>query len=291
MPSLAVRRGGVGHEHETKRPDDPSSTTDHPSTHSLVARKENAKIMKPDALKLAEYARNILQLKTASLSPAYYYQSMPICIVDAVFSIGVRYEQVEGVVSRLSQAVGWKTFRDYGSPTPPLNEQKTVSEFLELLKGYSSAMETLFKNRCFANPGASKASRIRKADLVRMFAETLKANQVESFKDLGPCADLKGLEQCLLRLPALKTGVAVRYFWMLAGDENEVKPDRMIHRFITGALGRVASNAEAVKLIREACVALNHDYPKLNPRILDHEIWKHQRTQCGIGSGRSRKQI
>ena len=233
--------------------------------------------MKSDAQKLADYAESSLQLKTARLSTAYYYQSMPICIVDAVFSLGVRYEQVEGVVSRLCQAAEWKTFRNHGSPTPPLKEQKTVSDFLELLKGPSSAMDTLFKNRCFANPGASKPNRIRKADLVKMFAETLKANGVESFQDLETCSDPEGLEQCLLGLPALKSGVAVRYFWMLAGDEDEVKPDRMIHRFITGALGRAAGNAEAVKLIREACVVLNGDYPSLSPRLLDHEVWKHQR--------------
>ena len=245
--------------------------------------------MKSDAQKLADYAESSLQLKAARLSPAYYYQSLPLCIVDAIFSLGVRYQQVERVVSNVCQAARWKTFRDHDSPSPPLKEQKTASELLELIKGHSSSMDTLFKNCCFANPGAAKANRIRKADLVRMFAETLKSNGVESFQDLETCADPQGLERCLLGLPALKSGVAVRYFWMLAGDEDEVKPDRMIHRFITGALGRVAGNAEAVKLIREACVILSGSYSGLNPRLLDHAIWKHQRTQRTIGSGRPRK--
>ena len=233
--------------------------------------------MKSDAQKLADYAESSLQLKAARLSPAYYYQSLPLCIVDAIFSLGVRYQQVEKVVSNVCQDAGWKTFRDHGSPSPPLKEQKTVSELLELIKGHSSAMDTLFKNCCVANPGASKANQIRKADLVRMFAETLKGNGIESFQDFETYTDPEGLEQRLRDLPALKSGVAVRYFWMLAGDEDEVKPDRMIHRFITSALGRFASNDEAVKLIREACVVLSGRYPDLNPRLLDHEVWKHQR--------------
>lgn len=245
--------------------------------------------MQSDVQKLAQFAEQNLKLREAELSKAYYYQSLPLCVVDAIFSLGVRYQQVERVVSNVCQAAGWKTFRDHGSPSPPLKEQKTVSELLELIKGHSSAMDTLFKNCCVANPRAAKVNQIRKADLVRMFAETLKGNRIESFQDLETCPDPGRLEQCLLDLPALKSGVAVRYFWMLSGDEDEVKPDRMILRFISGALGREADNAEAVRLIREACDVLKVDYPNLNPRLLDHEIWKHQRTKRGISSGRPRK--
>ena len=45
--------------------------------------------MKVDSLCAA--CESIFDLASASLSPSYYYDSLPYCIIDAVFSIGVNY--------------------------------------------------------------------------------------------------------------------------------------------------------------------------------------------------------
>jgi hypothetical protein len=49
---------------------------------------------------IAEYARKVLPLSSAKLSEEYFYQSLPLCIIDAVFSIGVKYDSTREVVIR-----------------------------------------------------------------------------------------------------------------------------------------------------------------------------------------------
>ena len=52
--------------------------------------------MKIDSLCVA--CESIFDLASAALSPSYYYDSLPYCIIDAVFSIGVRYTSTQNVV-------------------------------------------------------------------------------------------------------------------------------------------------------------------------------------------------
>ncbi len=50
--------------------------------------------------KLSEYCDRVLDLKNARLGDEYFYQSLPLCIIDAVFSIGVKYEGTRRTVIR-----------------------------------------------------------------------------------------------------------------------------------------------------------------------------------------------
>jgi hypothetical protein len=43
---------------------------------------------------VAEYASRLLALSDARLGNEYYYNSISFCVIDAVFSIGVRYGSV-----------------------------------------------------------------------------------------------------------------------------------------------------------------------------------------------------
>jgi hypothetical protein len=56
-----------------------------------------------DAIEVAEHCERVLPLATASLGNEFYYQSLPLCVIDAVFSIGVRYEGVQNVIKRYCQ--------------------------------------------------------------------------------------------------------------------------------------------------------------------------------------------
>jgi hypothetical protein len=65
---------------------------------------------------------------------------------------------------------------------------------------------------------------------------------------------------------------------MLAGDNNEVKPDRHICRFLQVVLDRRVSQEEAVSLIRQASEYFkNLGFANVTPRLLDHLIWRKQR--------------
>ena len=66
---------------------------------------------------------------------------------------------------------------------------------------------------------------------------------------------------------------------MLAGEENFIKPDRMVLRFIESCTGRSKLTIdEATKLVMEAYATLAIEFPSLTPRKLDREIWNYQRS-------------
>ena len=41
--------------------------------------------------RLALACERLFDLNTLTLSESYYYASLPLCVIDAVFSIGVKY--------------------------------------------------------------------------------------------------------------------------------------------------------------------------------------------------------
>lgn len=59
--------------------------------------------------KLVTYIRQTLDdLSTPLSDPAYEYASPPQCVIDAVFSIGARYESTENAVKHFCDRVGWR---------------------------------------------------------------------------------------------------------------------------------------------------------------------------------------
>lgn len=235
--------------------------------------------MESNAQQLAAYAENNLCLEKAKLSAAYYYQSLPFCIIDAVFSLGVRYGQVENVVQHVAKVTDWTVFRNHGADFSDESDQASVADLLETFGRHPDPCQTLFNNRGYANPSARNVPKVQKADLVREFAETLSRNGVETFQTFAACKSPDDLDEKLKGLPALKSGVGVRYFRMLAGDDDQVKPDRMIQRFIKDGVGEQLSVDDSAALVQEACQVLKGKFPTLTPRLLDHEIWKFQRSQ------------
>ena len=238
-------------------------------------------IQKPQDLieVVAAYADTHLDLESAQLSNAYYYQSLPFCIIDAVFSLGVRYGQVENVIRNVAKVADWNIFRSNGSNFLSANQQKNISDLLSEINKHKNPCQTLFNNRGYANPSAQNVPKVQKADLVHKFAGVLKRHQIETFQDLASYGDPDALDAALCALPALTSGVGVRYFRMLSGDENQVKPDRMIQRFIRDAIGKNLDANACVTIIQGACQILNAKGSPLTPRLLDHEIWKFQRRR------------
>ena len=73
---------------------------------------------------------------------------------------------------------------------------------------------------------------------------------------------------------------------MLAGNENFVKPDRMITRYLENITGTSLSEKEKIQIVRDASAILSSDF-KLTPRGLDHEIWKFQKDNGVEGINKS----
>ncbi|MEJ1959688.1 MAG: hypothetical protein WDM70_09955 [Nitrosomonadales bacterium] len=51
---------------------------------------------------IVAHANRVLPLDSACLGDEYYYQSLSLCIIDAVYSIGVRYEGVKTLLSDIA---------------------------------------------------------------------------------------------------------------------------------------------------------------------------------------------
>ena len=58
---------------------------------------------KVDIAKLITYCRTHLEFTNLQLDQAYFYQSLPLCVIDAVYSIGVRYSATEATVGRFCE--------------------------------------------------------------------------------------------------------------------------------------------------------------------------------------------
>ncbi len=232
--------------------------------------------MPTEAHRLANATRASIDLSNAKLSDEFYYSSLPLCVVDAVFSIGVRYESVQATVKRFCSTAGLTPYRQNGAPYPSPDAQMSVSHFLAFC-GNCTADE--LAARVFINKQrTSTRSGILKAQAVCEFAQALADTGIQHFQDVVPFSDSKGLKQRIQSIKGQGSGISYAYFLMLAGDDGKIKPDRMLIAFAENALGRKCDIRELQRLYESACGILKNEYPNLTPRMLDYQIWNYQRS-------------
>jgi len=73
-------------------------------------------------------ARKLLPLQSAKLSDEYFYQSLPLCAIGAVFSIGVKYNSTRQVVVGYCQHTSQRRIR-HSTGMPQRSEQESISTF------------------------------------------------------------------------------------------------------------------------------------------------------------------
>lgn len=226
---------------------------------------------------LSDCCKQFLNLRNAELSEEYYYNSLPLCIIDAVFSIGIRYSTTRQVVINFCDSQKIVRLRQHGSFYPVKNQQISIKEFLDLSKIHSieEMANSFYKNRC----RTSSRNGILKAEAVFRFAEVLHKYGINYFQDLPEFIGNIELKNSIKEIPGQKSGISTSYFYMLAGDENYIKTDRMIIRFIEVCIGKNVNSYEAKELTEKAHQILKEDFPNLTLRELDHEIWKYQKNQ------------
>src|SRR5713226_7094466 len=127
---------------------------------------------------VADAARKKLDLANAQLRDEHFYASLPLCVIDAVFSIGVKYVGTKRTVVRWAKAQ---------TPEWPMDRRKTgrehtISEFINALSAFNSEQlaENIFANR----QRTSSRSGILKAEAVRLFAKALQKANIETFTDI-----------------------------------------------------------------------------------------------------------
>lgn len=221
-----------------------------------------------DVACFAHYCRDHLDLSAVAPDDGFGYASVPLCVIDAVFSIGASTNSTDNTVRRFCDYFGTALTAGDG---PPLS----VSAFIRLHdgRGPEEMAARVYRNR----QRTSTRNGILKAKAVLQFSEVLAAFGVEQLPDVDRVRGDAAFEAAIRAIAGQGSGISLRYFYMLTGSESDVKPDRMIGRFVQAALGRSLGVEETAVLLAETCALLAQTYPNLTPRKLDNLIWEYQR--------------
>jgi hypothetical protein len=226
----------------------------------------------PPVARLANYIEQT-ELKITKLADEYRYASLPLCVVDAVFSIGVRYTSTQKVVSNLCEYAGWTRF--FASREARGAGEYGIGDLNSMFDkfGAEGMAESVFQNR----QRTSSRSGILKAEAVLLYCRTLIKAGINDFPDLD-VERREYAEAIILGLPGQSSGIAFDFFMMLAGDDNLIKPDRMVQRYVAHALDldSVPQPRQAAILVRLAAKELRTRGQLWTPLSLDNAIWRHQ---------------
>ena len=220
-------------------------------------------------------ADKIAAIRDLDLKPrSHRWTSLTYCILDAVWSIGARYESVVVPVVR--------TVAKSLSDEEPLAESGRMpsdpvplSSFVEHITS-GDALASLVGNR----QRTSTRGGILKADAVLRYAEVFIAHGVDSLEDankvLGDAELTQKIEADLRAVPGDgSAGIRRSYLWMLVGDDTRIKPDRMVMRWLV-AHGFNGGTEDAKSLIGQAAKDIGGD---VTPWMIDHAIWTAQRAR------------
>lgn len=238
-----------------------------------------------DLDKLIARIRELGDLDSPLIDPAYEYASLPQCVIDAVFSIGARYESTQNAVRRFCDRQSWqKDGRGQGG------REHTITEFVEVMLPYESRWRDmavdLFKNEQLT----STTSGILKSEAVFHFARVFQNFGIETLADAMKSGLRDDVRSAIKKIRGQASGLSHGYCLILAGNQDGVKGDRMVTRFVANALDlpRVTP-ALAEQLVRAASVSLRAEFPRLMPSVLDNKIWTDQRKLGEAASANKRR--
>ncbi|HVX22747.1 MAG TPA: hypothetical protein VHB02_15470 [Acidimicrobiales bacterium] len=197
-----------------------------------------------------------------------YPNSLSMAILDAIWAMGARYTITRGVITRYVSSRRARSAEPFNDSVSDLlaeyERQGGVNGFIE---------EIGTRNRVSTQPGAEfKGVVVHQAALA--FRE-LGVDTAQQFIEAQGTSLGQALEAQWRSLPGQGSGISWRYLRMLVGLED-VKPDRMVLRFLESSLNRSVDIEEAVELVRAAAGRLG-----VGVRALDHEIWEFQSGTAG----------
>lgn len=201
--------------------------------------------------------------------PDGYKNSLALCVMDSIWSIGIKYQTVVRVLDRYLEQRGFGGIRD---------AQKCAdgpSEFLEWVKSlntHEKAADEVSLRLKNGNKTSSAHNAVLKSEAVIRACQILQSMNVESTFDLISSID-EVKPRWLYEVPGQRSGISWRYLLMLSGSPG-VKPDRMVLRFLEriGVEASVISAEDFVNLIVQKI-----NLPHINATAVDHRIWSVER--------------
>lgn len=232
-----------------------------------------------DEQKLRDFAKKLdenFDLGNMKLPKEYFYANLPLCVLDAIYSIGVRYTSTENTVRRYYEAFHITPYRD-SAEFPAEKEQHTMSQ---LKNNIQNVGIEAFVGKKYLNNMQRTSSRngILKAEAVLACAELFAKNGIETLQDFAGKWNPE-IEAEYLKICGQKSGISLAYLKMLCGDDTKVKPDRHILRYLKSEYSANVELADAQPVIEATTKILNEKYPTLTVRQVDYLIWEHMRGQ------------
>ena len=254
------------------RVDEPTHAVRDATTHDLCRRLHRLGGMD----EISHIAKAVLALNPQPRQ--YRWTSLTYCIVDAVWSIGSDYDNVVLKVVKDVAAV----FKDE-SPTIPAQsllpkDPVPLERFLERFQRTDALLEVTNHQLTSTRNGSPKAH------VVLEHAVRLRGANVDTLAEaqelLNDPARAEVVDRTLRGLPGDgQHGIRRGYFWMLVGDDNQVKPDRMVLRWLHAQGSEVRSPATAAALLREVAESMSANGRPTSAWEVDHAIWLKQKSQ------------
>lgn len=205
--------------------------------------------------------------------------SLALCIVDAVWSIGANYDKVVVPLVRQKFAAALGVDQPTAPAAEPLGEDPLQ---LEKLAGLDVDQLTGMANR----QRTSTRGGILKSDAVLRHVRVFRDHDVNTLAEaidlLTDSERFAAVDEALRSIPG-EGGFGVRrnYLWMLIGQDDLIKPDRMVLRWLARH-GVIADPAAA----RDIIAAL---VPLVSGRLdrdvtaweIDHTLWLAGRQKAG----------
>lgn len=118
-----------------------------------------------------------IDLQSAALSDEYYYQSLPLCVIDSVFSIEINYKITRNVVIKYCNYYDLQRIQSRKGELPKIEEQEAISSLLIKYEneGINKFTEEIYDNR---NRTSAKSG-ILKSEAVYEFARVLKKYDID----------------------------------------------------------------------------------------------------------------
>jgi hypothetical protein len=220
--------------------------------------------------KVAEFCLQNFSFNEEDTFPQY--SCLPLCVIDSIFSIGVKYEGVENIIQKVVAQFNISKLQLGNSA-----KELTTSEFLQAIK--AKTFEDLARD-LFNRQRTSSTNGILKAEAVVLFLQVLQKFNIEVLADVVKIADIPAFEFDIKNIAGQASGISLKYFYMLSGNQDLIKPDRMIMRFLTAVIGDKFSEEDAQRIISEAATEISHKLDRtVSVSLLDNKIWAYQRAK------------
>ena len=135
--------------------------------------------MRAEIQKICQSCKEVLHLDTCVLSDSYYYDSLPLCVIDSVFSIGVKYTSTQNAVRNYCR---YFSLREYNLNRDAAGDQHTITELIEHIEkiGIQACADRVVCN----HQRTSSRNGILKVEAVLRFAKVLQKYGIERLRDL-----------------------------------------------------------------------------------------------------------